>query len=319
VRVFSSKLAPMITSYLEFRAAMGFSDVHERNLHFFDRFCCENYPEIECLSKEAVRAWISDEVAKGRGGFECKASAIRVFARYLGGDSYVLPRSAIPKKQTFTPYILTDVELAALFKATENVKGIHDPFLRETASVLWRLLYTCGLRPREGRLIKYNDICFQSGEILVTKAKRSKERIVVMSDDMLDMCKSYRIRRLAVTGHNEYFFVNGKGSSLEAFQLFFLFRRCWEQANPDTPPHLLPNLRQYDLRHRYASAVLQKWLDEGRNLYAMLPYLRTYMGHERFTDTAYYIHILPENLLKSPGIDWDKLDSIVPEVGIWED
>ena len=37
----------------------------------------------------------------------------------------------------------------------------------------------------------------------------------------------------------------------------------------------------------------------------MLPYLRAYMGHEKFSDTAYYIHILPERLMVSPGVQWD--------------
>ena len=41
----------------------------------------------------------------------------------------------------------------------------------------------------------------------------------------------------------------------------------------------------------------------------MLPYLRAYMGHEKFEDTAYYIHILPDRLLKSPGVDWESIAS----------
>jgi integrase len=96
-----------------------------------------------------------------------------------------------------------------------------------------------------------------------------------------------------------------------------MFKRCWRLANPDIKSDALPKVRPYDLRHRFASAVLQKWLDEKRDLYAMLPYLRSYMGHNDLSDTAYYIHILPENLLKSPGVDWKRLDEIAPEVGIW--
>lgn len=45
----------------------------------------------------------------------------------------------------------------------------------------------------------------------------------------------------------------------------------------------------------------------------MLPYLRTYMGHSSLSQTAYYIHILPENLMKSRKIDWNKLNDIIPE------
>lgn len=319
MREFLSKFAPQIEDYLLFREAMGRSEDHAKQLRFFDRYCCSNFPETNCLNREVVRGWISDEIANGRRGLENKASAIRVFAKYLGNGAYILPMNTIPRKLGYTPYILTDDEMAAFFSTVETFDNRQDPFLRETVSVLWRLLYTCGLRPREGRLIKCSDICFRTGEILVSKAKRSKERIVVMSNEMLELCRLYDVRRSAVASDCEYFFVSGNGTALKADQLNRWVKCCWAQANPGVPPHLLPNLRQYDLRHRYASTVLQKWLDEGRNLYAMLPYLRAYMGHERFADTAYYLHILPENLLKSPGVDWERLDAIVPGVEVWQD
>ena len=253
---YTSKLAPLIKDYLEFRAAIGRSTDHAHHLLLFDKFCCVMYPELDHINKEVVRGWISDEIAKGRGSLENKAAAIRMLAKYVGNGSYILQTNAIPKKQQYTPYILTDEELAAFFHVVDNPCGNRDIFQRETASVLWRLLYTCGLRPREGRLIQCQDISFETGEILVTKAKRSKERIIVMSDDMLNLCKVYNVRRAAVAGSCEYFFINGDGSPLKQHQMFHLFRRCWAQANPNTPTHLLPHLRQYDLRHRYASAIL---------------------------------------------------------------
>jgi hypothetical protein len=46
----------------------------------------------------------------------------------------------------------------------------------------------------------------------------------------------------------------------------------------------------------------------------MLPYLRAYMGHDSLSETAYYIHILPENLVKTTAIDWDAFNSMLPEV-----
>lgn len=98
-----------------------------------------------------------------------------------------------------------------------------------------------------------------------------------------------------------------------------LFQRCWKKANPGIPESELRHVRPYDLRHRFASVVLHNWIDEGKNPYSMLPYLSAYMGHSRISDTAYYIHILPENLMKSSGISWEEMDGIVPEVSIWED
>jgi integrase len=92
------------------------------------------------------------------------------------------------------------------------------------------------------------------------------------------------------------------------------FKRCWQRANPKTNSVKLPKVRVYDLRHRFASAILNRWIDAGCDLYAKLPYLRAYMGHEEMSATAYYIHLLPENLSKSPGINWDALNQIIPGV-----
>ena len=44
------------------------------------------------------------------------------------------------------------------------------------------------------------------------------------------------------------------------------------------------------------------------------PFLSTYMGHTHFSDTAYYIHLLPENLIRSAAIDWEHFSDLIPEV-----
>lgn len=75
-------------------------------------------------------------------------------------------------------------------------------------------------------------------------------------------------------------------------------------------------IRVYDLRHRFASACLNRWLDRGEDLMVMLPYLRAYMGHHTLSETAYYIHILPDNLVKSPAVDWDVFNAMFPEVTV---
>lgn len=72
------------------------------------------------------------------------------------------------------------------------------------------------------------------------------------------------------------------------------------------------------IRHRFATTVLNKWLDEKRNLSSRLPYLQTYMGHKDLAATAYYIHLLPEQLVKNSGIDWDSMNDLLPRCELWE-
>jgi len=291
----------------------------------FDAYCREYYPELETLTKESVRGWVGYETTHSGGGMVNKVSSVRMLAQYMGNGAYILPTTAASKNPRKTPYILTDDELCRLFHAADNIKeGKHyrkGSSLRLIFPTLLRLLYTCGLRPNEGRLIKRDNINFITGEILIEKAKGHKgcrERIVVMSDDMLEQCRKYDVARAIANPQSEYFFVRKDGAHVNTQQLNCNFNRCWQQANPEVPENMLPRVRPYDLRHRFASTILQKWLNEGRDLYAMLPYLQAYMGHEKFSSTAYYIHLLPENLLNSPGVDWSAIDSVNPEVDVWK-
>ena len=317
---FISTFASSLEAMISYREALGFSrSSYEYKLLSFDRFCIEHYPDSETITKEMVFKWIENEVANKCSNIRDKEAAIRFFGKYLeatGKTAYILPKkyTAYVEKQTTSPYIFTDEELASLFRAADSIKA--KPFASEIVPVLFRLIYTCGLRPNEGRELKRVNINFSTGEILITKTKRKKERIVVMSDDMLRLCRSFDIRRRIFAKDSEYFFPARDEGEYGSGQLNRLLKKCWISANPETDASVLPNVRVYDLRHRFASAVLNRWLNEGRNLYAMLPYLRTYMGHNKLSDTAYYIHLLPENLLKSSGINWEAFDELIPEVSI---
>ena len=53
-----------------------------------------------------------------------------------------------------------------------------------------------------------------------------------------------------------------------------------------------------------------KWIDNGSDVMSLLPYLSTYMGHSEITSTLYYVHLLPERMRNSMGIDWKQFSCI---------
>lgn len=57
------------------------------------------------------------------------------------------------------------------------------------------------------------------------------------------------------------------------------------------------------------------WLEQKEDVYALLPYLSSYMGHSNFRDTLYYVHLVPEKLKAGGKMDWD----CIPEVPDYED
>lgn len=318
---FNSGFASSIESYLTYREGMHYGGEGERSyLQSFDRYCADHFPEENHLTKEAVRGWFSNEIAKGHRALENKAITIRMFARYLGPSSYILPMALVPKVPQHMPYIMTDAELKALFSAADHL-SMHrlNPFLDETIPFLLRFIYACGLRPGEALRLKVDDVDLKSGEIFIRNTKRHKDRIIAAAEDVTELLRQFDLKRKIAVGQSEFFFCNQDGSQLKLHHLDPAVKQCWQDAHPGIDPTELPRIRAYDLRHRFASAVLQGWIDEGRNLYVMLPYLRAYMGHQSFSDTVYYIHLLPDRLMKSPGINWEKIDQVGLEVDLWLD
>jgi integrase len=60
--------------------------------------------------------------------------------------------------------------------------------------------------------------------------------------------------------------------------------------------HAAKALRPHDLRHRFAVTRLAEWHRQKLDVQAMLPLLATYLGHARYSDTAYYITATSELL-----------------------
>jgi len=313
MRDFSSGLAPAIAALLDYREALGYArNSHLSNLLKFDAFCAHNYPGVDYLTKDMVVEWLDEQVA----GVHPKTVTIRLLGRYLkaiGKESFIMPRGMSYERKTFAAYIFTDNELRNLFCAADATPPAKsEPFIGAILPVLLRLIYTCGLRPNEGRELLHKNIDFKTGELLISNTKYKKDRLVVMSGDMLRLCREYDEYRKVFGRDNPYFFPSWGGGALVPNQLTHFFKEAWIRAHPEVPKDDLPRVRVYDLRHRFASAALNRWLDTGKPLGAKLPYLRTYMGHSTLNETAHYIHLLPENLVKSAGIDWQAFDELVP-------
>ena len=130
-----------------------------------------------------------------------------------------------------------------------------------------------------------------------------------MSEDMLDLCRRYDM----IAGKREWFFQKWDGRPYERSWYNHVWRRLIAKAEIQwrgTP-------RPYDLRHAFASRNIIRWINAGKNVMELMPYLSAYMGHSELVSTFYYIHLLPENLRKSKAIDWELLSRVygkgVPE------
>ena len=318
-----SLLAKKIEAALTYRESLGKSSkMYALNLSHLDEFCAANYPFETHLTKALAWDWVYSPSHTNSGRMRDCVSAVNFLGNYLratGEDAYIFPESLAPYRYHPHPHVFTDEELARLFAAADTFPiSKQSPLRHKIVPVVFRLIYTCGLRPSEGRTLKRTNINLDTGELLITNTKFDKDRLIVMSDDMLSLCQKYEsARRETDFGYaSEFFFPTSKGNCYNRNDFSKMFQQCWRAANPGITT--LPRVRVYDLRHRFVSAVLNRWIDEKKDLYAMLPYLRAYMGHYDLSATEHYIHLLPENLMKSSGIRWEAMESIIPEVTAYE-
>lgn len=69
------------------------------------------------------------------------------------------------------------------------------------------------------------------------------------------------------------------------------------------------------VRHAFAVHCLKRWYEQGHDLLVYLPILKTFMGHDSFDDTAYYLRLTadmyPEITLKLE----QRFPALIPELG----
>lgn len=319
---FISGFAHDLENMIALKCALSYSEnTYQERARSFDRHCFNTHPGQKELTQAVVLSWLKPEPEKSLQTIHGKAAFVRALGKYqksIGKAAYILPDRFTAGGTVFIPYLFGDDELAALFHEIDQYQYPRDPFRPLLFSTYFRMTYTCGLRPNEGRNLRRNEVDLNSGEVRVIETKRHKSRTVMMSEDMLSLAKSYASIRDAAFPESVYFFPAPGGGPYSAQKIQGKFKWFFARTKPGIPKDLLPAVRVYDLRHRFATAVLNRWLDEKKELSSRLPYLQTYMGHKDWEATAYYIHLLPENLVKSAGIDWEAMNRLIPRVELWE-
>ena len=317
---FSSKLKEDLKQLLEQKHALGYPyEVSGRILLEFDRFCLRNFPEAETITPELARAWAVIKPTEKPESFRNRMAPVRELARHMGRsgkEACVIPKGIVPREsQRHIPHIFTQEELIKFFRAADSQPAMSCSMLRHLQiPVIFRIMYACGLRPSEARLIRTSDLSQDCGTLFIPESKGHKDRIVALPAGLASLCSAYRKHLELKFPGSEFFFPCQRygGRHYSAGWLIDTLRRCWEDAGINTVHGNRP--RPYDFRHTFATHRLYQWMAEGKDLSVCLPYLSAYMGHADFSATAYYIHLVPEILPEMSGMDRNRFENLIPEV-----
>lgn len=253
---------------------------------------------------------------EGNNTFRNRLMPVREFARYLnrlGEPAFVLPPDFAKKGTRYIPHIYSKEEIAALWDAFDHLKPRKGyPIRHYVIPTLVRLLYCCGLRPCEARKLRASDVNLEKGRLDIMESKGHKSRIVMMADDVADMCRRYDETVSRIMPGRELFFPNSDGEIYCKVAIEKTFRIVKAKAGIVASGDHSPRL--YDFRHTFATHRLYQWMREGKDITAMLPYLSAYMGHAQLSDTHYYIHLVPGLFEQMSGFDYSASENLLPEV-----
>ena len=304
---FLEELLEDFQKMLEFRVAVGYATATYKScVTPFIIFCGVNHPEEKAITQQMVNDWLAYYAYKTAQTQASFMSCLRQYTRFissLGKEAFIPGSDYTVKRGQYLPYIFTDAELGQFFDGVDSLPTRNRKFQRAVIlPVLFRMMYCCGMRPSEPLHLRCEDINLTKGDIYIRQTKKNKERHIIVSTDLLELCRRYD----KLAGAREWFFQRTDGIPYDTGWMTKHFHLCWDKSG--LVKH--GNPRPYDLRHAFASHNIMRWIDEGRDVMSMLPYLSTYLGHSEFRDTLYYVHILPERLRKSAGIDWSQFDTI---------
>lgn len=295
--IYNSIFQQEIRDLIELKRALGFSyEAEAGSLRRIDTFLCRNTLSEKYITKELCDLWCKKRTYETVTNQASRISTMRVFCRYLndiGIPAYIPPKGITKKRTRYDAHIYTDEELQHFFDAVDKSKSVSDscPYRSDVMPVFFRILYTSGMRVSELRLARIRDVDLEKGYIHVLEAKNHKERLIPIHPLLMLRCRELKEKIHATSPDDEYFFMILPGKPMTLGNVYKNFRRYLEQAGIS---HTGKGPRIHDFRHTYCVNLLRKWADEGKDLIAYLPYMRTMLGHESFEETAYYLKLTAE-------------------------
>ena len=204
-----------------------------------------------------------------------KLSALKFLYKEVIKKPEVLLGIKSQKAAKKIPTHLTKEEIDALLNATTNPKH----------KLLIEILLSSGLRISECVNLKVQDIDMQEKTIHVQSGKGDKDRITVISQNVIDDVKAYLSSRKYTT---EYLFTKKSGKPLTPKLAQKIIPQLTKKAGiqKKVTPHVL--------RHTFATLLLES----GTNLRI----IQEVLGHSNLQTTQIYTHISKEQIksIKNP-------------------
>ena len=325
--VFISPIGKYLDEFVSMKRSIGYK--YEANIYqlkSLDTACLEFGNGTVCLQKAVVDKWTSRRSNESTRTYLRRINLSNEVAEYLrlrGINAYILPQSHISVlrsgQEVYIPHIFSQQELEAFFHAADcHPFNRAHPICNTMYSILFRLLYCCGLRVSEALRLTNRDIDTTDKKLYIYNSKFCKDRIVPISESMYNLLVEYLHLVQTYYHDNIYVFPSRfSESSVSERSVYGYFRKVLLEAGI---PHggRGKGPRVHDFRHSFAVHSLHKMISGGMDAYAALPILATYLGHEDIGITERYLRLTADVFPEILKQVYSYCGSVIPEVKHYE-
>lgn len=302
---YRSVLAPYMNGLLELKQAASIGSLRLKWIFLeFDRFMVDNSIEDTYITRETISRWRETRINDSESTIYAKYSAWSQLTRYMNRQGILCHVPQLPKVRTaergFTPYIFTHEQIRNIFATIDStvMADRHMDTSLFAMPVLFRLLYSTGLRISEALSVRNSDLRLEDGYILVRKTKNGHERIAPVCESLKFVIEQYlhhrdRMPLKGVAYPESLLFIKADGRPFTANAAYCWFKKTLSKCGiRHMGNHHGP--RQHDLRHTAACHALMRMSEKGTDLYAGLPVLCAFLGHRSLSATEQYVRLTAE-------------------------
>lgn len=305
----------IIESFIKYRkASQNWCSTYETHLMAFNAHCVINYPDEKELNQKMINTWCKKRETESNNSCRTRIFVIVALVEYANFKGIInIEPPVLPKeeKRHYIPHAFTDEELKKFFYACDT---IDVPIPRRTildrkimSPVVYRLLYSTGMRTTEVRLLKREDVDLETGVININKSKGYNQHYVVMHESMLKIMREFDLEIEELYPSRTYFFPSKNDGHISKQWITENFNKSWYKYNK-------AHACAYDLRHNYAITNINSWENVGVEFNSKLLALSKSMGHSSIESTMYYYSLVPGLMDKINELKSKSFDNIIPEV-----
>jgi integrase len=220
---------------------------------------------------------------------------VAILARFLRAED---PAHEVPRTDLFfyrrtrpTPYIYTRQEVERLLLAASQLQpNRRTPLRREMNVMLLGLIAAAGLRLAEALHLRVDDL-IPGGVLRIRHSKFSKSRLVPLHATVASAMSRYLRLRRRVHATNDYMFPSSASGPMHPSTVHCTFRRVVRLARIAINRGRRPRI--HDLRHTFATRVLEQSHMDRRTAGEQFVALATYLGHVHPASTYWYLQATP--------------------------